>query len=76
MSEEKSIDQRIKEKRDKLINIHGSLALHMAKQLRYDQRAKAGEIQDRLLYRTQVFEEALLDEKLKIYQEVLDVLKD
>ena len=75
MTEEKSIHQRITEKRGKLIGIHAMLAVHLAKDLTPAQKAKGLELEDRLHYRTLVAEDALLDEKLAIYQSLLDVLR-
>jgi stress response protein YsnF len=72
---EKSIDERIKEKRNELVDVHGVLALHMSKELTYSQRAKASELQDRLEFRLKQYEEKLLDEKLEIYKEVVKTLK-
>lgn len=72
---EKSIHERIKEKRDKLIDIHASMALHLAKNLTHTQRAKAQELQDRLEYRIFEYEEKLLDEKLGIYKQLLDTIR-
>lgn len=72
---EKTIDERIHEKRGTLIGIHGALAVHMLKKLRIDQKARVSELQDRLEFRIKEAEEQLLDDKIGIYQECLNVLK-
>ncbi len=76
MNIEKSIHERIKEKRDKLIDTHAAIAIHMGKEITKEQQAKAVELQDRLEFRTLAYEEKLLDEKLEIYQQTLEILRD
>lgn len=75
MNKEKTIEQRIAEKRNKLIDIHGSLAIYMMQEILPSKRAKAVELQDRLDFRVKDAEEKLLDEKIAIYQQLLDLLK-
>lgn len=72
---EKSIHTRLKEKRDKLIGIHASLALHMSKELTPMQKGKASEFQDRLDFRILQAEEQLLDDKIDLYEKTLNVLR-
>lgn len=75
MSNEPTIDQRIIEKRNKLIEIHGVLSIYLAQELSFKQKAKATELQDRLEFRVKQYEEKLLDEKIDIYQQVLKIVK-
>lgn len=74
-TQSKSIYQRIDDKRNKLIEIHGSLAIWFQTDIPYSKKAKVKELQDRLDFRILEAEESLLDDKLQIYGEVLSIVK-
>lgn len=71
----KSIETRIMEKRAKLEEIHTSLAVYMLQDMTFEKKAKVAELQDRLFFRTQNAEEALLNDKIDLYSQALSVLK-
>lgn len=71
----KSIENQLIEKRKKLEEIHGSLAVWFLKDMTHEQRSKVSELQDRLFFRTQQYELKLLDEKIDIYSQALNILK-
>lgn len=74
-TQEKSLATQIKEERDKLANIHGTMALHMNKAHPQKTIAKVQELQDRLEFRVANYELQLLKEKTDIYGQVLDIIK-
>jgi hypothetical protein len=75
MTNDKSIDERIVEKRDELLKIHASLAIYLLQQVSSSTQGKVQELQDRLEYRVKEYEEKLLDEKIVVYNKVLKLLK-
>ena len=69
------INKRISAKRDKLYGIHASIAVYGMGGLTLEQKAKGRELEDRLQFRILQAEEQLLNDKISIYQELLNVLK-
>jgi len=63
------------DKRKKLEEIASSIALYMLQQHPREKAAEISVLKDRLHFRTLVAENALLDEKIDIYSQVLKVLK-
>lgn len=72
---DKPIEQRISEKRDALLSIHAGIAVLLTKPATRATASKIEELQHRLEFRTLNYEEQLLDEKIKIYREVADILR-
>lgn len=70
-----NIQKRIIAKRNRLYDIHASIAVYGMNGLTYAQKAKGNELEDRLQFRIQEAEEKLLDDKIDIYQELLRILK-
>ena len=72
---EEDLTKRISDKRDKLAEIHASIAIMGMQELTMEQKAKGRELEDRLHYRTLVAEDKLLDEKIDLFSQLLKVLR-
>ena len=72
---EEDLNKSIKDKRDKLAVIHGSIAIYWRTELTVEQKAEGRNLEDKLFYRTLVAEEDLLNDKIEIYSKLLKVLK-
>lgn len=75
MSDKQSLIDSVFEKREKLKEIHAALSVYMGTNLSKKTMAQMKEKQDRLEYRVMQYEDQLLDEKIKIYQETLNIAK-
>ena len=69
------IHKKVERKNKELTEIHASMAVYMSVQQPRDVIAKVNELQSRLEFRLLQYEDQLLDEKIKIYKEVLSLLK-
>ena len=73
--ESDTIEQRISKKRDRLCEIHASIAVYGMSGLSQIQRIKGRELEDRLQFRILQAEEQLLDDKIDIYSVLLKIIK-
>lgn len=69
------INKRITAKRNKLYEIHASIAVYGMNGLTFEQKAKGNELEDRLHFRILQAEEQLLNDKIDLYGELLRVIK-
>jgi len=79
MSDYKKIDKlskEIKEKQQKVKELFISMEIYFDKKITIEQKSEAENEQYRLEYKLKNLEIEGLDEKIKSYQKVLDILKD
>ena len=79
MSDYKKIDKlskEIKEKHQKVKELYISMEIYFDKKITIEQKSEAENEQYRLEFKLKNLEIEGLDEKIKSYQKVLDILKD
>ena len=69
-------DKEIKEKQQKVKELYVSMEIYFDKKITIEQKSEAENEQYRLEYKLKNLEIEGLDEKIKSYQKVLDILKD
>jgi len=69
-------DKQIKEKQQKVKELFISMEIYFDKKITIEQKSEAENEQYRLEFKLKNLEIEGLDEKIKSYQKVLDILKD